>query len=232
VDDDELLRRLLDVVLRQSGFEVWPAASGREAVELLRAHRRDIALALIDVHMPEVDGPATLEALRALDPSLCGCFITADWAPYTIDDLFARGACLVFHKPFDLSCFTLALRHLVFGPQSQAGPPEVDPARGGAEDRRRFPRWPGRPQDVAVAPAGGEGPESAGTVVNRSLGGVCLVSGEWHEPGAVLRVRSKATSYEKWLAVEVRHAGPDRDRWALGCRFVDPPALGVLSVYG
>jgi CheY-like chemotaxis protein len=230
VDDEEQVLRLLDEVFRQVGFEVWRAASGREAAELFRAHHRDIALALIDVHMADLDGLETLEALRAIDPSLGCCFITADSSPYTIDELFTRGACLVFHKPFDLTGLTRAVRHLVFGPPSRAATSQPFPADG--IDRRRFPRWQGQPQDVTIAPIGVGEPPTPGTVVNCSLGGVCLVADVPRAPGTVMRVRSLATSYEKWLAVEVRHACAHRTRWTLGCRFIDPPTLGVLSLYG
>src|SRR5206468_9123029 len=51
VDDLEENLLVLESLLRREGLEILKAGSGREALELLLEH--DIALALIDVQMPE-----------------------------------------------------------------------------------------------------------------------------------------------------------------------------------
>jgi CheY-like chemotaxis protein len=232
VDDDGQIRRLLNEVLVQNGFQVFLANSAGQAVEQFRLHRQSIVLALIDLFMPNQNGVLTLKALRAMDASLCCCFVTGGCGDYSVDDLFAQGATMVFHKPFSLNNITRALRHLIFGPRFQAVGPEKQPSSPETYDRRRFPRWQGSPQDVLVAPLEGTSLKMLGTIVNRSLGGICLVFDEVREKGTVMRVRSTATPLEKWLSVEVQHARRDGDRWALGCRFVDPPTLGVFSIYG
>src|SRR6478609_9706489 len=97
VDDDEQVRRLLDVVLRQSGFAVFGASSSEHAVEVFRASRDKIVVALIDVFMPNNSGVAALQLLRAIDPLLCCCFITGGAGDYSVEELFAEGAAIVFH---------------------------------------------------------------------------------------------------------------------------------------
>lgn len=230
VDDETIILHYLDEVLRGIGFNVFLAASGTEAAAVFRANRQSIVLALIDVYMPKTDGPATLELLRQIDPALCCCFITGGGSDYSIDELFARGATMVFQKP-ELQHLARALRHLVFGPSMHAEiPPTQFPPN--TSDRRRFPRWSGTPQEVAVAFEQRPGLMSSATVINRSLNGLCMISDIAVEPGASLQVRSTATSREKWLTLEVRHQRPEGRRWRLGCRFVDPPAISVLTVYG
>ena len=66
VDDDHLVRVLAQMGLERDGFEVWLAANGREAIDLYRTHRKDISVVLLDVCMPDLDGPHTLDALRTL----------------------------------------------------------------------------------------------------------------------------------------------------------------------
>jgi CheY-like chemotaxis protein len=232
VDDDDQIRRLLESVLKESGFQVHLADSAEEAVEEFRAHRQEIVLALIDLFMPNQNGIQTLGALRSIAPSLCCCFVTGGHGQYSIDELFAQGAAIVFHKPFDLHHFTRALSHLVFGPYFQSGDPKGLSRDPFASELRRFPRWLGNPQDVLVAPLLGASLRTLGTVINRSLGGLCLAIDEPRECGASLRVRSMATALEKWLAIEVRHVRTDGKRSVLGCRFLDPPGLSVFSVYG
>ena len=64
VDDSAPARNMLEVQLRSLGFETSAAPSGGAAVELLQ--QRSYDLMLLDCDMPEPDGGATLERLRAL----------------------------------------------------------------------------------------------------------------------------------------------------------------------
>lgn len=100
VDDDHALRTVLARVLRERGFVVWVASGGEEAVDVYRRHGREIDLVLSDVNMPGVTGPDTLAALRAVDPGVPCCFMTADQRLATRTALLALGALAVFGKPF------------------------------------------------------------------------------------------------------------------------------------
>jgi len=103
VDDEEVLRGLLSIVLRQHGFAVWVAADGDEALELYWQHRESIHVVLLDVRMPERDGPQTLSALREVHPRIRCCFMSGDLGGYTEEALLGMGAATVFRKPFHLA---------------------------------------------------------------------------------------------------------------------------------
>jgi DNA-binding response OmpR family regulator len=102
IDDTEAVRSVLDIGLGAFGFAVWLASSGREGVALYLAHRTAIDVVLLDVRMPGWDGPATLAALRALDPDVRCCFMSGDMGPYTSEHLLGLGAMTLFQKPFRL----------------------------------------------------------------------------------------------------------------------------------
>jgi len=66
IDDEPDIRLIVEMALKASGMTVVSASSGQEGLELARQHTPD--LVVLDVMMPEMDGYATLDALRA-DPS-------------------------------------------------------------------------------------------------------------------------------------------------------------------
>jgi CheY-like chemotaxis protein len=101
VDDDAVVLRLLGSALPQHGFAVRVAGGGLEAVEVYRDHPRRFDLVLLDLHMEEVDGPQTLALLRAVDPEVRCCFMTALPDEYSDEALLALGALGVLRKPFD-----------------------------------------------------------------------------------------------------------------------------------
>ncbi|MEZ4386665.1 MAG: response regulator [Candidatus Krumholzibacteriia bacterium] len=61
-DDEPHIRRILQFLLEQAGYQVVLAADGRQALEVVARERPD--LALLDVMMPQLDGFAVLEQLR------------------------------------------------------------------------------------------------------------------------------------------------------------------------
>jgi CheY-like chemotaxis protein len=201
VDDEAAVRTLLDAGLRYHGFAVWPAADGAEAVDLYRRHAGEIALALLDVKMPGMDGPETLRALRAVNPGLACCFMTGDAGRYAEADLLALGAAHVIRKPFSLAETAQRLREL-------AGWPE----------RRTAPRLAEPQLRVAVR----EGPEAA--VRDRSREGLGLWLARPLPVGTVLAVRpAGAPEATPWVELRVKHCRPHEHGWAVGCQFVRPP---------
>ncbi len=67
VDDREENLIALEALLRRDGLEVLKARTGDEALEILLVH--DVALALLDVQMPEMDGFALAELMRGSERS-------------------------------------------------------------------------------------------------------------------------------------------------------------------
>ncbi len=64
VDDDATNRELLRAVLADAGVECDAAEDGPSAVRMLEAAAYPYALALIDVHMPGMDGPELVRRMR------------------------------------------------------------------------------------------------------------------------------------------------------------------------
>jgi DNA-binding response OmpR family regulator len=101
VDDQPALRRLMDVVLSEAGFEVQLAEGGAEALEAVRAAPPEVCV--LDVMMPRVNGWEVLEALRA-DPAtedLPVVMLTAKGDPRDRLRGWELGCDAYLPKPFD-----------------------------------------------------------------------------------------------------------------------------------
>jgi CheY-like chemotaxis protein len=100
VDDVMAIRMMLDLALSQDGFAVKLATTGHEAIDLYRKHHDEIALILMDVQMPGMDGPATLATLQQINQELKCCFMSGSTGKYTSQELLDMGAVHVMMKPF------------------------------------------------------------------------------------------------------------------------------------
>jgi len=73
IDDEEWLREMIHLALKQKGFEVIEAVNGAEGIEKARKELPD--LILCDVNMEKVDGYLTLSSLRTEAPTASIPFI-------------------------------------------------------------------------------------------------------------------------------------------------------------
>lgn len=102
VEDDRSIQAVAKVALEAvGGFQVLSCASGQEALEKVRDF--DPHFILLDVMMPDMDGPETLARLReVLDLShVPVAFMTAKVQPAEIEHYRSLGARDVIIKPFD-----------------------------------------------------------------------------------------------------------------------------------
>ena len=102
VDDEADIREIATLSLQTvGGWDVRQAASGREALEVAASERFDAIL--LDVMMPELDGPSTYAAMRqtgAVD-DVPVIFLTAKVQPADKRMLESTGAAGIIAKPFD-----------------------------------------------------------------------------------------------------------------------------------
>lgn len=118
VDDEPAILDLLSRALSSSGFDVRLAVGGDQAVQVYERNRDSIALVLIDVRMPGLDGPNTLVAIRKLNPHVRFCFMSGGTGKYAETDLLALGASHVLAKPFrSLDELAHTLRQIATGGQ-------------------------------------------------------------------------------------------------------------------
>lgn len=100
VDDEPDIRRIGQLTLeRLGGHRVRLAASGPEALDALRTAVPEVVL--LDVMLPGMDGPTTLQAIRKLPCAVPVIFVTAKVQRHEVEQYLAAGALGVIKKPFD-----------------------------------------------------------------------------------------------------------------------------------
>jgi PAS domain S-box-containing protein len=110
VEDEEVIRGLVDQVLRGEGYEVILAADGDEALERARTTRVDVLLT--DLTMPGIGGRELAERLRADQPALKVMFMSG----FADSEGFAGplpAATAFLEKPFTFAHLTERVRSLV-----------------------------------------------------------------------------------------------------------------------
>jgi len=70
VDDEEPIRKLAQRALERYGYRVLLAADGTEAVSLYQPRQNEIDVVITDMAMPNMDGLATITALKSINPNV------------------------------------------------------------------------------------------------------------------------------------------------------------------
>ncbi|HEX5083504.1 MAG TPA: ATP-binding protein, partial [Blastocatellia bacterium] len=70
IDDENAIREVARETLNAFGYRAMIAGDGAEAMAVFASHRDDVKVVITDMMMPYMDGPATIRALRRLDPKV------------------------------------------------------------------------------------------------------------------------------------------------------------------
>jgi two-component system response regulator PilR (NtrC family) len=98
IDDEEIMREILETLLAREGYDVRLASSGEEGLSLARSMPFDAAL--VDIMMPGLDGIATLDELKRIDEELAVLIITAYASVESAISAMKAGAFDYITKPF------------------------------------------------------------------------------------------------------------------------------------
>ena len=113
VEDEEVVRRVTERILKKAGYTVLSAASGGDALLLCERHTGPIDLMLTDVVMPHMSGRELSERVSGLRPGLKVLFMSG----YTDDAILQHGvmqsAARFVGKPFSAAELTAKVRALL-----------------------------------------------------------------------------------------------------------------------
>ncbi|HQC28160.1 MAG TPA: sigma-54 dependent transcriptional regulator [Methylotenera sp.] len=107
VDDEPSMRRLLEISLRQAGYQPVVAADGKEALQMIKS--RTIDLVVSDLHMPSMNGLELLKNIRLENETLPFIMVTAQGEIKTAVEAMKLGASDYILRPFDLETLEIAI---------------------------------------------------------------------------------------------------------------------------
>jgi two-component system, NtrC family, response regulator PilR len=109
IDDEEIMREILETLLTREGYEVRLAASAAEGLEHARSVPFDAAI--VDMMMPGMDGISTLDELKKIDDDMPVLMITAFASVENAIAAMKRGAYDYITKPFKNDEVLVVLRN-------------------------------------------------------------------------------------------------------------------------
>jgi CheY-like chemotaxis protein len=103
VEDDEMVRDAMIRLFVREGYLVLTAATGHDAIGLLRTPATSVDVVLLDIGLPDVSGADLCARMRQIFPDLPVVVCSGAASPEEIEDLRRLGVLRFLTKPIALS---------------------------------------------------------------------------------------------------------------------------------
>ncbi|MDJ0698714.1 MAG: response regulator [Woeseiaceae bacterium] len=110
VDDNDLVRNLIEAILSDAGCEVLTASSGPGAVDIVSRNGDSIDCVIQDLSMPKMPGEQVISELNKLRPGLPVIVLSVDDAAYSAPRLAGLSIAAYVQKPFDSDVLVAKVR--------------------------------------------------------------------------------------------------------------------------
>ena len=120
-EDEPIVLAVGARILRHAGYTVLTAADGEEAVRLHKSHAEEIAVAVLDLVMPKLDGQSACRAIRDANQEAKIIFCTG-YDPRAVNaDLAIQESYPLVEKPFSPAVLLREVREAIDGPRTSPG---------------------------------------------------------------------------------------------------------------
>jgi two-component system, cell cycle sensor histidine kinase and response regulator CckA len=103
VEDESLMRRLLERILCTNNTSVLLAADGQEAVDIYRDHKQQIGVVLLDLGLPKLSGWEVFNNLKQQNPDVCVIVASGYLDPAVKSRMYEAGVQHFIEKPYKLN---------------------------------------------------------------------------------------------------------------------------------
>jgi len=113
VDDEDALRELGKQILTRFGYRVVTAENGREALEIFKEKQQEIALVILDLIMPEMEGDHCLKEILKISPG-AKVLIASGYSPNgPFKEMLTIGAKGFIAKPYEIKEMLQTIRDVI-----------------------------------------------------------------------------------------------------------------------
>lgn len=113
VDDEDIILDVGQEILKEMGYKVLLARSGKEAVEVYNKHKDEIYIVILDRVMPDMGGGEDYDIMKEINPEVKVLLSSG----YSIDgeatEILARGCDAFIQKPFKRKDLSEKIREIL-----------------------------------------------------------------------------------------------------------------------
>ena len=113
VDDEDMIITVASEMLRKLGYEIVVAKSGKEAIDLCKAHKDTIDIVILDMIMPDMSGEETYNRIKEVMPGVKVLLSSGYSIIGQAKDMLERGCNGFIQKPFNLKRLSQKIREVL-----------------------------------------------------------------------------------------------------------------------
>ncbi len=102
VDDEEVIRNMVNVFLKSNGYEVILASNGMEAIEKIQQTGVEVNLVFLDMMLPGITGMEVFKKLRQTNPKI-KAILTSGYPQDILEEELDESTASFLQKPFRIN---------------------------------------------------------------------------------------------------------------------------------
>ena len=103
IDDDDMVSDVSELILKNSGYDVVSAKSGKKAIEVYEESYSRIDMVILDMILPDMGGGDTYDRLKEINPKVKVLLASGYDIDYQGRDIMERGCDGFIQKPFNMN---------------------------------------------------------------------------------------------------------------------------------
>ncbi|MCG2776893.1 MAG: response regulator [Desulfobacterales bacterium] len=103
IDDDDMIADVSELILKNSGYDVVIAKSGKEAIEVYKENHSRIDMVILDMILPDMGGGDAYDRLKEINPEIKVLLASGYDIDYQGRDIMERGCDGFIQKPFNMN---------------------------------------------------------------------------------------------------------------------------------
>jgi DNA-binding NtrC family response regulator len=115
VDDEEMVLKSCERLLKRMNYQVLTAPNGQKAMDIYKAHGHTVDLVMLDMLMPDMSGGVTFEKLKEMNPEIKVLLSSGFSLNEQARDILSRGCRGFIQKPFDVAELSKKITEIISG---------------------------------------------------------------------------------------------------------------------